>query len=162
MTAITNGIFKQPREGKRYWFLGDLYTFKAVGKETEQAYALFEFQIQPNSGAPPHVHSREDEAFYIQAGEFEFQLDEEIVTATAGTFLHSPKGQRHSFQNVGEEPGRMLCWVTPAGIEKFFVEIGTPAQDKFAVSPPQEKPDLEKLTKAAAQYGIEIIPPSGE
>jgi hypothetical protein len=108
------------------------------------------------------VHSHEDEAFYIEEGEFEFQLDEEMLKATAGTFLHSPQGQRHSFKNVGKQSGKMLCWVTPAGVEKFFAEIGTPAQAEFALSPPGEKPDLEKLTKAAAKYGIEIVPPSGE
>jgi quercetin dioxygenase-like cupin family protein len=162
MTVITNGIFKQPGEGKAYWFLGDLYTFKAVGEDTGQAYALFEFQIQPDSGAPPHVHSHESEALYIQEGEFEFQLDEETITATPGTFIHSPQGQRHSFKNLGKQPGKMLCWVTPAGMEKFFAEVGTPAKDEFALSPPVGKPDLEKLTKAAAKYGIEIIPPSSE
>jgi quercetin dioxygenase-like cupin family protein len=95
MTLHHSEIFRQPGQGPSYWFLGDLYTFKAIGEETGEAYALCEAIVQPQSGSPPHRHQREDEAFYVQSGEFEFHLDGQTIIATAGTFLHSPKGQQH-------------------------------------------------------------------
>lgn len=160
MTIPQNALLRQPDRGDSYWVLGDLYTFKAVGEETGQAYALVEAVIQPNNGTPSHIHSHEDEAFYIQDGEFEFQLDEETVVATAGTFLHSPKGQRHSFRNVGENPAKLLFWVVPAGLEQFFIEIGSPANERSTEPPAVSEADLEKITATASKYGIEIIPPS--
>lgn len=132
MTVNQNGILMQPGQGASYWVLGDLYTFKAVGEETGKAYALVEILVQPHSGTPPHIHSHEDEAFYIQEGSLEFQLDEQIIVATAGTFLHSPKGQLHRFTNIGSKPAKMLCWDTPAGLEKFFAQVGVPVEDRLA------------------------------
>jgi quercetin dioxygenase-like cupin family protein len=160
MTVNQNGILKQPGQGSSYWVLGDLYTFKAVGEETGKAYALVEIILQPQSGTPPHIHSHEDEAFYIQEGELEFQLDEQILVATPGTFLHSPRGQLHRLTNMGTGPAKLLCWVTPAGLEKFWAEIGVPVPD-ISVAPPAVSPaDIEKILATAPKYGLEIIPPS--
>ncbi|MEH2418236.1 cupin domain-containing protein [Nostoc sp.] len=77
---------------------------------------MFEVVLAPQLGPPPHIHSRKDEAFYIQEGSIEFYLDEQTVVATSGTFLHSPKGQLHSFKNIGSVPAKMLIWATPGGL----------------------------------------------
>ncbi len=158
MTIDRQAILMQPGQGSSYWVLGDLYTFKAVGEETGQAYALVEVQIQPQNGSPPHVHSYENEAFYIQEGTFEFQLDEQVVVATPGTFLHSPKGQLHRFTNTGSTPGKMLIWVTPAGLENFFREVGQSAVNP-ASPPTVTSEDIEKVMALAPQYGLEIFAP---
>lgn len=158
MTINLQGILQQPGQGSLYWVLGDLYTFKAVGEETGQAYALIEITVQPQNGAPPHIHSHEDEAFYIQEGELEFQLDEEIILAIPGTFLHSPKGQLHRFSNIGTKPAKLLCWFTPAGLEKFFMEVGVPVSERTQL-PTGSPADMEKALAAASKYGLEIIPP---
>lgn len=160
MTIPQNSLLRQPGQGNSYWILGDLYTFKAVGEETGQAYTLVETVIQPNNGTPLHIHSHEDEAFYVQEGKLEFQLDTETVVAVAGTFLHSPKGQQHSFKNIGITPAKMLFWVTPAGLEKFFAEIGTPANQQSVKPSTIIPPDLETIIATASKYGVEIIPPS--
>ena len=158
MTIDHQAILMKPGQGSSYGVLGDLYIFEAVGEETGQAYALVEVHTQPQNAPPPHIHSHEDETFYVQKGTFEFQLDDQIVVATPGTFLHSPKGQLHRFTNTGSAPGKMLIWVTPAGLEKFFKGVGQPAVNP--TSPPSITPeDFEKVMAMAPQYGLEIIPP---
>lgn len=159
MTVYQNGLFVQPGQGSSYWVLGDLYTFKAVGEETGQAYALIEIVVQPQSGTPPHIHTHEDEAFYVLKGECEFQLGEETVVPPPGTFLHSPKGQMHRFKNIGLQPAILLCWCTPAGLEKFFAEVGVPAADPLAPPMPVSPADIEKVLATAPKYGLEIVPP---
>ncbi|MCM1983248.1 cupin domain-containing protein [Lyngbya confervoides] len=162
MTVPQQGLFVNPGQGRSYYFGPDLYIFKAIGAETGQAYALCEVVVSPGGGAPLHRHQREDEAFYIQAGEIEFQLDEATLIAPAGTFLHSPKGQRHSFVNKTEIPATLLIWVTPAGFENFMAEVGRSVQGAVtpgAVLPPA---DLEKVLAIAPQYGIEILLPPQE
>lgn len=161
MTVPQQGIFLSSGQGRSYYFGRDLYTFKAIGEETGQAYALCEVEVTPGSGAPLHRHHREDEAFYVQAGEIEFQLDGQTLTASAGTFLHSPKGQLHCFQNKTAENAKMLIWVTPAGFDKFMAEVGKAvgtAQAGADLGPD----DLANIVATASKYGIEIIPPSGE
>ena len=157
--AMSEGLVMRPKQGSSYWVLGDLYTLKATGEQTGQAYALVEILVQPHNGTPPHIHSREDEAFYIQEGEVEFQLETQTIVATAGTFLHSPKGQLHRYTNIGSKPAKMLCWVIPAGLEKFFAQVGVPVANQ-AVQPPEVTPaDIEKVMATAPNYGLEIIPP---
>ncbi|MGB3200827.1 MAG: cupin domain-containing protein [Nodosilinea sp.] len=158
MTVPQQGLFVNPNQGRAYYFGPDLYTFKAIGEETGQAYALCEVIVTPQSGAPLHRHQREDEAFYVQSGEIEFQLDDVTLVATAGTFLHSPKGQRHCFTNKTDANVTMLIWVTPAGFENFMAEVGQASNG--TVKPTALSPeDLQNVMATAPKYGIEILPP---
>jgi mannose-6-phosphate isomerase-like protein (cupin superfamily) len=150
-------IFMQPGEGSSFWVLGDLYTFKAYSEETENAYALIEIIMQINSAVPHHIHTHENESFYIQEGEMEFQLGEETIVATPGTFVHSPKGQPHSFRNIGEKPAKLLCWLTPSSLEKLFMEIGTKVSAENVKPLGVTPEDIEKLLAIAPEYGLEIL-----
>ncbi|MEB3180144.1 MAG: quercetin 2,3-dioxygenase [Nostocaceae cyanobacterium] len=159
MKINQNALFMQPGEGSSSWVLGDLYTFKAPSEETGNAYALIEVTMQINSAVPPHIHTQENESFYIQEGEMEFQLGEETIIATPGSFVHSPKGQPHSFRNIGETPAKFLCLLTPGGLDKFFREVGKSVSEE-KTNPPEVTPtDIEKLMANAPKYGLEILPP---
>ncbi|BAY28039.1 cupin 2 conserved barrel domain protein [Calothrix sp. NIES-2100] len=162
MTIQQTGLMQLPGEGTSYWFAQDLYTFKAVGAETGQAYALCEVVVAPEGGGTPlHRHLRENESFYIQEGELEFNLDGQIIIATPGMFLQSPKGQLHQFTNKSYLPAKMLVWVTPAGFEKFIADVGKAANS--VISAPSLSPtDLERILATAPKYGIEILPPPAE
>lgn len=160
MTLNPAGLVQQPGEGQSYWFDRDLYTFKVVGADTAEAYALCEVIVAPQGGTPTHRHSREHESFYIQEGELEFQLDEQVLTATAGTFLYSPQGQLHRFTNVGNTPAKLLVWVTPAGFEHFIAEVAKAVDSEVSTAPALSAADLEKILATAPKYGIEIIPPA--
>jgi mannose-6-phosphate isomerase-like protein (cupin superfamily) len=37
-----------------------------VGEDTDGQYTLVEVRVDPQIGPPPHIHHREDEAFYIR------------------------------------------------------------------------------------------------
>jgi Mannose-6-phosphate isomerase len=159
--AKGRGTALQPGEGKSLWVLGDLYTFKVVGDDTDGKQAIVEVISQPENGPPPHIHHREDEAFYVLEGEFSFLCGDSSFTATAGSFIHIPKGMLHTFNNTGKIPGRLLFIITPAGFEKFFEEIGEPATDKLSPPPPNPA-TVEKLMTLAPKYHLEIrIPNEG-
>ena len=53
---------------------GDVYTLKLAGADTGGRCSLLEFVVPPGGGPPPHVHTREDEAFYVTAGELTFTV----------------------------------------------------------------------------------------
>jgi len=154
-----NGLVLPPSQGMFYWVLGDLYTFKTVSQYTNGTYALMEIIVYPQTGTPPHIHSREDESFLVQSGELQFQIEGKTLVATPGTFIYSPKGQQHLFANVSDQPAQMLCWVTPAGLEQFFIEIGTLANDPTALPPSVTEADIQKTIALAPQYGLTILPP---
>ena len=111
--------------------------------------------MSPGGGPPPHVHSREDEGFYILEGEITFTINGEWVVATAGMFANLPVGTPHSFKNESSKPAKMLISVAPAGLEQMFFEVGVPlAQGETALPPTKE--EIEKLLAVAPKYGVEI------
>ena len=149
-----------PGEGRAVWVLGgQLLTYKVTAEQTGGAYSLFEDTVPPKGGAPPHIHHREDESFYVVEGEFEFFRDGETIRAGAGSLVYVPRGSLHAFENVGEGRGRLLLSQTPGGLhERFFEEVGEEATDR--VTPPTGAPDLHSLVAVAAKYGTEVPLPT--
>ncbi|HYL36401.1 MAG TPA: cupin domain-containing protein [Bryobacteraceae bacterium] len=132
-----------------------------TGAETGGAFFMAEACVAPGGGPPPHVHSREDESFYLQQGTLALQVGGKGLNASAGDFIHIPRGSVHSFKNVGEETAKLLVVATPAGIENFFAEAFFPAADVVDI-PQISEALIGRLTKAAAKYGLELLLPVGE
>lgn len=142
-----------PGAGEALWVGGEHITFKLRGAQTGGSVALIEDEVQPGYGPPLHLHLHENEAFYIVAGDFTFTLGDRTVAAPPGSLFTVPKGQLHTFRNVGAEPGRLVAIIWPAvAFEGFVAEVGTP-------DPPTGPPDLGKLLAAAAKFGIAVPPP---
>ena len=135
----------RPAEGGMLEVAGDRYRLLATGADTDRSYMLMEAEVPPGGGPPLHMHSREDEGFYVLDGEMSFEADGETLRAGPGTFLNLPKGSRHRFQNRSERPARMLILCAPAGIEGMFREA--------------DGKDPPALMEIAGRYGITIFPP---
>src|SRR5918997_167213 len=105
-------------EGQARWWLGGLVTVKATGKETDGHYALVEV-LDPVGPQPLHVHHREDEGFWILEGEVTFEVGEETIKASPGSFVFGPKDVPHRY-TVESEQARTLFLLSPAGFEEFI------------------------------------------
>ena len=101
-------VINTPPQGRTIAVVGDVYRFLATGEDTNGKYALWEAIVPPGGGPPPHVHSREEEGFYILEGEITFTINGERVVATAGMFANMPVGTPHSLQER-ERPARRRC-----------------------------------------------------
>jgi quercetin dioxygenase-like cupin family protein len=156
MTQMTHPpTVREPGEGKAISVVGDVYRFLATGDETDGRYAMFEAVVSPGGGPPPHIHSREEESFYVLEGEITFQVGDQRIVATAGTFANMPVGSLHSFKNYLDKPARMIISVAPAGLEKMFMEVGQPVE--FGQPAPlPSRGEIERLLAVAPGYGIEI------
>jgi oxalate decarboxylase/phosphoglucose isomerase-like protein (cupin superfamily) len=96
----------------------------------------------------------------VLEGEYEFLVKGRTIRTGAGSLIYVPKGTLHSHKNVGENVGRMLVTQTPGGLyERFFEEVGKPADREAASLDIEDQPDMEKVVKVAAEYGIEIQQP---
>jgi quercetin dioxygenase-like cupin family protein len=143
-------------EGRTVAVVGDVYRFLATGEDTGGKYAMWEAIVPPGGGPPPHVHSREEEGFYILEGEITFQVGDERVVVKAGAFANMPIGTPHSFKNESDRPARMLISVAPAGLEGMFFEFGVPLAEGTTTTSPPTLEEIEKLLAIAHKYGIEI------
>jgi quercetin dioxygenase-like cupin family protein len=147
-------------EGEALWFFGMLVTMKATAEQTGGEFLLIEELAPRGTATPLHVHPTDDESFYILEGEMTFYLEDgQPIPASAGSFVHIPKGYVPHALQVDSETARFLCLTRPPH-EHFIRAVAEPAQSRTL--PPQEAPDMEKVGAAAAEYGVEILgPPPG-
>jgi len=159
-TNVTRAVITKPSQGRTVAVVGDVYRFLATGEDTNGKYALCEAIVPPGGGPPPHVHSREEEGFYVLEGEITFTIGDQRLEATAGMFANMPVGTPHSFKNESSKAAKLLISVAPAGLEEMFFEVGVPLPEGATATPPPTKEEIGKLLAVAPRYGIEIkLPP---
>jgi mannose-6-phosphate isomerase-like protein (cupin superfamily) len=66
----------------------------------------------PRLIAPPHLHHRDDEAWYVLDGVLCVRNGDETVEARAGSSVFVPRGRVHTYWNPGVEPTRYLLIMT--------------------------------------------------
>jgi mannose-6-phosphate isomerase-like protein (cupin superfamily) len=135
-----------------------IVTILLDGEATGGAYVFFDELTDPGGGPPLHVHEREDEAFFILEGRFEFRVGEQTFTAGPGDFMLAPRGVPHTFRNVGSSPARKLALAWPAGLDRFFLEVGQLVVAGAPTSPPDAYA-MARFVEAVAKYGIKILAP---
>ena len=144
-------LFVPPGGGKSHPYRGGgRLTWLATGADTAGRYALCSATEDPGDQNPPHVHSREDEAFYIVSGHFTGEGNGQAVPLAPGDYLHLPRGIPHHLLNASQtEPGETLMLLAPAGLEGFFMALGFDGAN-----------DRAKVAKLAAEsYGNPLLPP---
>src|SRR5262249_32876090 len=82
MTVPQQPTWRTAGEGRTIAVVGDVYRFLATGEDTDGKYALWEAFVPPGGGPPPHVHSREEEGFYVLEGEITFVVGDRRHVAT--------------------------------------------------------------------------------
>jgi mannose-6-phosphate isomerase-like protein (cupin superfamily) len=144
-------------EGEARWWLGGLVTVKATGKQTDGHYALVEV-LDPEGPQPLHVHHREDEGFWILEGEVTFEVGEETIKASPGSFVFGPKDVPHRY-TVDSGPARILFVISPAGFKDLIYATSEPAKE-LTLPPQPEGPadeaEIEQLHAVCRQYGVEF------
>ena len=155
----TKPVFRPTGTAPAVWGPGDLYSLLATGKETNNALFQFEAIVPKGGGPPPHVHSREDESFYVVSGSLEILLGDKTYQAKRGDFVYIPRGTVHSFKNVGGDTAVQLVTFVPAGIEGFFQEVFPKVTDRTAAPPPVTEELIRRMNEAAPKYGMKFVPP---
>jgi quercetin dioxygenase-like cupin family protein len=104
--------------------------------------ALTVFDSDTDGGAPRHVHSREDECFYVMDGTISVECGDEAWEAGPGAFVFLPRGVPHAWDVVGER-ARVLILTVPAGFEGFMREF--------------HEADGAARAEVARRHGIEFL-----
>ena len=96
-------------------------TVKVSGASTSGAMSVIE-EADPLD-TPLHVHSNEDELWYILEGEHVFQIGDVEMTAGPGDVVFGPRGVPHSQRRVVPRKGRFIEVYTPGGFDAVFREL---------------------------------------
>jgi quercetin dioxygenase-like cupin family protein len=130
-------------------FLHNIARVHVDGGLSGGAYTLVELTGPKGDMPPLHVHTREDEAFYVLEGRMTVFVAEQAIELGAGQSAFAPRGVPHVYR-VESEEARWLALASPAGFEAFIREVAaTPGLG------PAE------LTEIASRFGIEILGPPG-
>ncbi|MBI1318683.1 MAG: cupin domain-containing protein [Candidatus Hydrogenedens sp.] len=142
--------------GERLWVVEDLTTILLDSAQTGGLFSLFEIEVSPGKGVPPHSHSREDETFILLEGQLTFWIDGKTTKAGPGDVLHAPKNVPHQFTNQTDADARLYVIATPGGFENFFRMIGDPADEPGGPAP---APDMDRMMAGFEAFGLTLLPP---
>jgi quercetin dioxygenase-like cupin family protein len=147
-------------EGEGLWFLGSHVALKVTGAESSGAIAILEAHAPRGHGSPLHVHTREDETFYVIDGELRVEVEDDTYVVGPGMTAFGPRNLPHRFTVMSEE-ARFLLIASPAGFEDFVRAGSEPATETRIPDPATASapPDPAALAALAAQFGIEILGP---
>jgi mannose-6-phosphate isomerase-like protein (cupin superfamily) len=115
---------------------------KASADSTGGGFSLIESSTA--GGAPWHVHTREDEAFYVIEGAIVVWCGSEIFHAGPGCFVFLPRGIPHAWDVESEGKARLLMITVPAMLEQFLKGFHAAVTD--------QRPAV------AAKYGLTFFP----
>jgi quercetin dioxygenase-like cupin family protein len=116
--------------------------------DTAGAFCLLVDHPPAGWSLPLHLHRGAAETIHIVEGEFEMEVGGQRTRLNAGDTLHVPADTLHAGANVGEAMGRRVLIFSPAGMERFFLEAGAPAQS--------ESVDAQAVLSAAQRHGWEF------
>jgi mannose-6-phosphate isomerase-like protein (cupin superfamily) len=150
----------QPDNLPHVGLVGDTYTITVSGDDTAGRFCLIDMHIPPGGGPPLHRHDFE-ETFILLEGEVQAVFRGHKLTARAGETLHVPANAPHQFHNASSAPVRMLCICSPAGQEKFFMEVGVSVATRTTPPPGLDENEMaafiEKVKALAPKYRTELL-----
>jgi quercetin dioxygenase-like cupin family protein len=123
---------------------------KVTNEDSAGACSLFELVARLQAGPPRHIHHREDEWYYVLAGEFLFEVGGVRHTLPVGGSIWAPRDIPHVWANTSTTKGRVILMCQPGGFENFFDAFVKGMIDKL--SPAQ-------MEQIHARYGMEMLGP---
>jgi len=114
----------ESRNGEHYKMKGvtsNTLDIKISTADTDGDLAVFEQIGQTPKGGPPlHIHTKQDEWFYVLEGEYLFQVGEAKFQLKTGDTIFLPRNLQHAFAQITEK-ARVIVSYLPAGkMEDFF------------------------------------------
>jgi quercetin dioxygenase-like cupin family protein len=160
------GDLFQPDQAESVSIGGVEVIFRMTGGETDDAYSVLEFRLQPGRLVPPHAHRCEHEVSYVLEGEIGVRIADEAMTAKQGSFVVKRPQVTHAWWNATANPARVLEVISPAGFEGYFRELAevyssrgfrdpgrvADLQDRYAVSA-----NTEWIPLLKARHGLKLL-----
>jgi quercetin dioxygenase-like cupin family protein len=131
------------------WMPGGVRTEVHLGAgDTNDAFCLLVDQPPAGWSLPAHLHHGISETIHVVEGEFDMTVDGNFSRLAPGETIHVPADVVHSGGNIGETTGRRIVIFSPAGMERFFVEVGT--------ATPEADIDPREALASAVRHGWEF------
>ena len=137
-------------EGRALCAFGDEIVIHLDGQDTDGTLTMWTGALPPGGRPPPHYHLNEDEAFRILEGRVASLVSGEWREVGPGGSAFMPRRVVHTFNNVGDQPARVLIMTTPSGFEKFFARCA----EEFAKP---GGPNMPRIIEIGVEHGIHFV-----
>jgi quercetin dioxygenase-like cupin family protein len=158
--ALTLASPNEDRKLQHVGLVGDTYTILVSGKDTNERFCVIDMHVPPGGGPGPHRHDFE-ETFILLEGEVEVTFRGKKSTVRSGVTVNIPSNAPHQFHNASSGPARMICICSPAGNDRFFIEVGVPVATRTTPPPKLNEKQmgefLEKAKALAPKYSTELL-----
>jgi mannose-6-phosphate isomerase-like protein (cupin superfamily) len=149
---LRRGKLVKPGGGLSIWWMGDdRITFPATSEDTGSEHAFWLDYPPAGVGPPRHVHSREEEGFFVIRGELELKVGRLAATVGDGAFLAAPAGIPHEWRNVGDDNAEVITFTAPGGNEGFFLELGAPGDEPAGE---RQTMPVQEINARTLRYGV--------
>jgi len=144
------------------WYKGMLHSQMAGKADNNGEFDFVISRIRRGTEPPPHVHSREDEFFYVFSGEMSVYVDGEVFTVTAGECMFLPRRKPHAWV-ITSEAIHIITLITPGGFNEALIKMSAPAErmevptDADTVT--YANADLTETIKVHEEYGVRLLTP---
>ena len=145
-----SAIIIQPEEGRVLRAFGEEVIILLDGEQTGGRQTMWLETTPPEGGPPLHFHINDDETFHVLEGQVAFFQNSKWSEVGPGGSAFVPRGQMHTFKNVGEGNSRMLLSTSPAGFDVFFSRCA----EEWARP---GGPDMSRVFQIAAEHGIHFV-----
>jgi quercetin dioxygenase-like cupin family protein len=151
---------KQQQRSKRWYFDVAIGSICLTGADTGGAYCLLEVSLAPGIGVPRHTHTREDETYYVTAGELEVIVGDQRFVLKEGDALMAPRDIPHELRNSGNTTNHYLLIFSPSGFENFVMATALAAPDNAVAPTERQLRDgdpamaVQNVHELATKYGI--------
>jgi quercetin dioxygenase-like cupin family protein len=142
-------VIRMPGEGKEIALAGKPLVFLVTGQDTRHT-SMFDWTLPAGFSTGLHVHRVQEETFYVLEGECQWQIGEQQIRATPGTYVFIPPGVPHNIANASDKPARMIMTVSPPGHEHYFEELA-----KLAAS--GSRPDANVIAALRSRYDTDQL-----
>ncbi|MBC2637762.1 MULTISPECIES: cupin domain-containing protein [unclassified Rhodococcus (in: high G+C Gram-positive bacteria)] len=164
--AVTNGAFRTPSPGREVRYKTGADAEKAAyvlaeASQTNQKLSVALHELEPGEKSGNHMHTLEDEGFFVLEGTVTFFMphDDLVIEAGPREFVWHPVGRAHSFQ-AGDQPAKLLQFIVPGKdlVPEFFeAEAGVDTSTSEQLSALAEKSFRELGIRV---FGPDATPPS--
>jgi len=129
-------------------------------EQSDNALALLELTLPKGAEPPPHIHTREDESFYVVAGKLSVQVADTTYILEPGDAIFAPRGVPHSFR-ILTETATILNLISPGMLWNYFIAFsaqieGVPAMPAAPVKPPADA-IRQMLDTISNEYKVRFV-----
>jgi quercetin dioxygenase-like cupin family protein len=145
------------RAANRWAYPGTIIDILVSAEQTNNSLFIAEFTFLPGSEPPRHVHTVEDEFFFMKEGEVTFFCGDDIIQAKAGDSVFLPKNIPHHFV-ITSSFIKVLFVTTPASFGEFLKAISMPyegAEPPELQGPPTQEA-IGQMVALMASFGMKL------